>query len=142
VLANIRAVMFAAWTFTLAIPLFVTMLALALPVMAFDKFRCDAGPVDLQHGGGGGQGAGSMNTQFLWYMWHQQRHQWSHFSHHAWATQLVVEPWSGRTSAHVCVNRTGEADMRTYVEAVELQGECLDVLSMQLLMGPPPSMLC
>lgn len=42
-LANIRAGLFAAWTFTLAIPLFVTMLAMALPVLAFDKFRCVTG---------------------------------------------------------------------------------------------------
>jgi hypothetical protein len=35
--------MFAAWTFTLAIPLFVTMLLLAGPVMALDKFRWGSG---------------------------------------------------------------------------------------------------
>eukprot|EP00882_Tetradesmus_deserticola_P007053 GHRQ01007425.1.p1 GENE.GHRQ01007425.1~~GHRQ01007425.1.p1 ORF type:complete len:346 (+),score=136.04 GHRQ01007425.1:213-1250(+) len=39
VLANIRAAMFAAWTFTLAIPLFIIMMTLALPVLALDKFR-------------------------------------------------------------------------------------------------------
>lgn len=39
VLAHIRAAAFAAWTFTLAVPLFITMMVLALPVMVFDKFR-------------------------------------------------------------------------------------------------------
>jgi hypothetical protein len=40
VLANIRALLFAVWTFTLAIPLFVTMVAMAGPVLLLDKFRC------------------------------------------------------------------------------------------------------
>jgi hypothetical protein len=39
VLANIRACMFAAWTFMLAIPLFIVMMTMALPVLALDKFR-------------------------------------------------------------------------------------------------------
>jgi 1-acyl-sn-glycerol-3-phosphate acyltransferase len=39
VLANIRACMFAAWTFMLAIPLFIIMMTMALPVLALDKFR-------------------------------------------------------------------------------------------------------
>eukprot|EP00879_Flechtneria_rotunda_P026120 GHRR01027817.1.p2 GENE.GHRR01027817.1~~GHRR01027817.1.p2 ORF type:complete len:248 (-),score=52.76 GHRR01027817.1:52-795(-) len=40
VLANIRACLFAAWTFTLAIPLFIIMTLMALPVLAIDKVRC------------------------------------------------------------------------------------------------------
>ncbi|WIA21215.1 hypothetical protein OEZ85_000459 [Tetradesmus obliquus] len=39
VLANIRACMFGAWTFMLAIPLFIVMMSMALPVLALDKFR-------------------------------------------------------------------------------------------------------
>jgi hypothetical protein len=42
VLANIRACLFAAWTFMLAIPLFIIMMSMALPVLALDKFRCAA----------------------------------------------------------------------------------------------------
>jgi 1-acyl-sn-glycerol-3-phosphate acyltransferase len=42
VLANIRACMFGAWTFMLAIPLFIVMMSMALPVLALDKFRCAA----------------------------------------------------------------------------------------------------
>jgi hypothetical protein len=42
VLANIRACMFAGWTFMLAIPLFIVMMTMALPVLALDKFRCAA----------------------------------------------------------------------------------------------------
>jgi hypothetical protein len=36
-LANARALLFAAWTFTLAVPLFVTMLCLFPFVMLLDK---------------------------------------------------------------------------------------------------------
>jgi 1-acyl-sn-glycerol-3-phosphate acyltransferase len=39
-LAHVRAAAFAAWTFMLAVPLFITMMVLALPVLALDKFRC------------------------------------------------------------------------------------------------------
>eukprot|EP00877_Chromochloris_zofingiensis_P010183 jgi/Chrzof1/5418/Cz16g02090.t1 len=39
VLANVRACLFGAWTFTLAVPLFVVMLALSPFVMIFDKYR-------------------------------------------------------------------------------------------------------
>lgn len=39
VLANIRAVLFGLWTFTLAIPLFITMVLISPIVMLTDKFR-------------------------------------------------------------------------------------------------------
>jgi hypothetical protein len=43
-LANVRALAFAAWTFTLAIPLFLVMLLLSPFVAVTDKFRCAPGP--------------------------------------------------------------------------------------------------
>ncbi|KAF8056785.1 1-acyl-sn-glycerol-3-phosphate acyltransferase [Scenedesmus sp. PABB004] len=38
-LAHVRAALFAAWTFALAVPLFIAMLCLCLPVMALDNTR-------------------------------------------------------------------------------------------------------
>lgn len=38
--AHVRAALFAAWTFTLAVPLFCAMLLMALPVLLLDKVRC------------------------------------------------------------------------------------------------------
>jgi hypothetical protein len=38
-LANARAVLFGLWTFTLAIPLFIMMLAMSPIVLLTDKFR-------------------------------------------------------------------------------------------------------
>lgn len=41
-LANARALLFAAWTFTLAVPLFLMMTIMSPVVMLTDKFRCGA----------------------------------------------------------------------------------------------------
>jgi hypothetical protein len=38
-LAKVRAILFFAWSFTLALPLFVTMMLLAPFVIIFDKYR-------------------------------------------------------------------------------------------------------
>ncbi len=46
-LANVRAICFAAWTFTLAIPLFIIMVVQAPIVMLTDKYRCTAALPDL-----------------------------------------------------------------------------------------------
>lgn len=48
--AKLRALLFFLWSFTLALPLFVTMLAMAPFVMLFDKSRLVG---DAGSGGGG-----------------------------------------------------------------------------------------